>query len=279
MGTLSAESTQRRKGFRRLRSRALRLIASSALLAGLLALPPIALGGRAASLSLVVNFSATGSVTVTLPDGTPVGSTSGAATVIPAGFYTLVLYGPGECINLPLFRLTGPGVNIADDMRGGEVERSELDATFLPGSTYTWHIDKTQAVVHTFKTSADVVGTPTAKAGSSAKSSSKASAQDIVGSAILPFRGTLTGAVSAAGRLTLAYKGKSVTKLKRGRYKVAVTDKSSTNGFLLENLKHKAVSVTGTTFVGKRSASVRLTAGHWFVMPRPGKKTYSILVS
>ena len=38
--------------------------------------------------------------------------------------------------------------------------------------------------------------------------------------------------MSAAGRLTLAYKGKSVTHLKPGKYKFVVTDKSSSNGFL-----------------------------------------------
>ena len=258
------------------------LCAAAVLLAALLALAPLARAGRTASLSLVVTFTATGTVTVTLPDGTPVGSTSGAATTIPAGFYTLVLYGPGECINLPLFQLAGPGVNIEDDMRGGEVERSELVATFLPNSTYTWHLDKSQSIVHTFRTAAEVVGTaPTAGATPKPTSTGTghATAQDIVGSAILPFRGTLTAAVSAAGRLTFAYKGKSVTHLKPGRYTVAVSDRSSTSGFLLEKPKHAATTVSGTTFVGKRAATVRLTTGRWFVLPKPGKKTYSITVA
>ncbi len=67
--------------------------------------------------------------------------------------------------------------------------------------------------------------------------------------------------------------------MKAGRYTIAVTDKSSTNGFMVEKLKHKAVSVTGMTFVGKHSASVRLTAGKWFVKPHLGKTTYSFVVS
>ena len=85
--------------------------------------------------------------------------------------------------------------------------------------------------------------------------------------------------MSAAGRLTLAYKGKSVTSLTAGRYTITVTDKSATNGFMLEKIKHAAVSVTGVAFVGKRSASVNLTAGKWFFTPRLGKTTYSIVVS
>src|SRR5262245_6217706 len=125
----------------------------------LLSLAPVGQAQRAANLSLTVNFTAAGVVTVTLPDGTPVGSTSGAPTVIPAGFYSLNLAGPGECINLPLFQLSGPGVNIQDDMLGGEVEKNTLYATFLPNTTYTWHIDRSANVVHSFRTSSDVVGT------------------------------------------------------------------------------------------------------------------------
>ena len=100
-----------------------------------------------------------------------------------------------------------------------------------------------------------------------------------MGSAVLPFRGTIAGAVSAAGRLTLAYKGKSVASLKAGRYRVAVDDRSSTNGFLLQRPKHAALSVTGGMFLGKRTLAVTLTAGKWLVMPTIGNPTYAIVVS
>jgi hypothetical protein len=103
--------------------------------------------------------------------------------------------------------------------------------------------------------------------------------QDVVGSARVPFRGRLTSAVTAAGRLTLAYEGKSVTKLKAGRYTIAVTDRSSSNGLMLKKKGGAVLRVSGMAFVGKRSASVRLTAGHWFVMPRVGKRTYSVVVN
>src|SRR5262245_60155275 len=59
-------------------------------------LAPGAGARKDANLSLNVNYTAAGLVTVTLPDGTPVGSTSGAPTVIPAGYYSLNLSGPGE---------------------------------------------------------------------------------------------------------------------------------------------------------------------------------------
>jgi hypothetical protein len=113
----------------------------------------------------------------------------------------------------------------------------------------------------------------------SPSSTPKATSQDIVGSAVLPFRGTLAGAVTAAGRLTLAYKGKSVSNLQAGRYKVAVDDRSSTNGFLLQKQKHAPVSVTGGMFLGRRSIAVNLTAGRWLVLPSAGKPTYAIVVT
>jgi hypothetical protein len=271
----------RPRGLVRLHSKALCLLAACALAAGLLTLAPAARGRGAASLSLVVTFFENGTITVTLPNGTPVGSTSGAATVIPAGYYTLFLNGPGGCTYLPVFELKGPGEHIIDDMRGGEWETFQYQAYFLANSTYTWRNDANPGIVYTFKTSADVAGTASASGttGTSSGKTGTVGSQDLVGSAVVPFRGTLTGAVSATGRLTLAYKGKSVASLKAGRYTIAVTDKSSTNGFLLQKLKHTAVSVTGITFVGKRSSLIRLTAGHWIVAPRLGKTTYSIVVS
>jgi hypothetical protein len=259
-------------------SSTLRLLASCAVAAGLLTLAPAAQARPAATPSIVVTFAVSGTVTVTL-NGTPLGSTSGAATTMPGGYYALVLNGPGDCISLPLWELKGPGIDLQDDMHGGEVDTHSIPAYFVPNSTYTWHIDSNQAVVYTFKTTTEVVGSAPAGFTSPTKTvTTKPTSQDITGSAVLPFRGTLIGAVSAAGRLTLAYKGKSVGTLKAGKYTIAVTDKSSTNGFMVEKIKHAAMSVTGTAFVGKRSAPVNLTAGKWLVMQRLGKTTYSIIV-
>jgi ABC-type amino acid transport substrate-binding protein len=262
----------------------LRLGLASALAAALVALAPAAHAARTANPSLRITFTAAGSITVTLPDGTPVGATAGTPTTIPAGYYTLLFYGPGECINLPLFELRGPGVNINDDMLGGETDVHTLYATFAPNATYTWHSDRSEATVYTFRASSDVVGTQTTQTTTptstgSTGSSAKATSQDIVGSAILPFRGTLAGAVSAAGRLTLAYRGKSVSNLKAGRYTVAVNDRSTTNGFLLQKQKQPPVDVTGGMFLGKRSLSVNLTPGRWLVLSSADKPTYAIVVS
>jgi hypothetical protein len=205
--------------------------------------------------------------------------------VIPAGFYTLRLSGPGACTELPYFELKGPGENILDNMDLGEMQAIDI-ADFSPSSTYTWRSDAIPGVVYTFMTSAEVEGTrPPVSSGpvrTPSGSRPTVSSHDVVGSALFPFRGTLIGGVSAAGRLTFAYKGKSITSLKAGRYTITVHDKSAASGFMLEKAKtkHVTVSVTGAAFVGTRSASVDLTAGKWLFLPiLHGKQTYSIVVS
>ena len=255
-----------------------RALCAAALAAAVLTLASAAHARRAATPSLVVTFTPAGAVTVTLPDGTPVGSTSGTPTTIPAGYYTLLLNGPGDCINLPLFELRGPGVNINDDMLGGETDTHTLYAQFQPSSTYTWHLDRSENVVYTFRTAATTVGSPvpvptsTTPAGTHPKPTS----QDVTGSAVMPFRGTLVVALSSGGRLSLAYRNKPITVLKPGRYAIAAVDRSTARGVAVQKLAHSAIGVTGTAFVGKRTATVALTTGKWFVVPRPSKAAASI---
>ena len=92
-----------------------------------------------------------GAISVALPNGQPVGVTSGAPTVIPAGFYTVVLTGPGGCTAMPHFNLNGPGEAIHDNLNEGESDNFTYNAYFLPNSTYTWSSDAAPCVVHTFR--------------------------------------------------------------------------------------------------------------------------------
>jgi hypothetical protein len=145
---------------------------------------------------------------------------------------------------------------------------------------YTWTSDAAPSVVHTFQTNATVVGAPppdASKNGLSSSNHTTVSSTDLAASGILPFRGTLIGAVSASGRLTLAFNGKSIASLKVGQYTISITDKSSTSGFMLQKIK-RVVTLTGPAFVGKRLATVKLTAGTWLVIPNVGKTSYSIIV-
>jgi hypothetical protein len=256
------------------------LLASIAFSATMLAVAPASEATSAANLSLVVSFFANGTISVTLPDGSALGATSGAPQVIPAGFYTLLFSGPGGCTSLPYFHLTGPGTNIVTNMAEGETQKTTNTANLLPSSTYVWSDDAFPGVVHTFATSAVVEGSPPSGSEGTTGTAGKGkgvSYQDIVGSDIVPFRGTLTAAVSAAGRLGLSYKGKSVARLRAGRYTIKVTDGSSSDGLTVEKVKHAVLAITGVAFTGKRTATLHLTTGHWLVAA--GTTKYAIVVS
>ena len=196
--------------------------------------------------------------------------------MIPAGYYGIVMLGPGGCIQQPIFHLKGPGEELINDMSGGEVTSEFYNAYLAPSSTYTWRLDTSDnAAVYTFVTNNVVGGTPPSTspaAGTATGSGAIPTSQDIVGSAVAPFRGTLAGAISRTGTLTLAFKGHSVTHLAAGRYTIAVVDRSGSSGFDVQKRgKRAVVSVTGGTFVGKRSLTVDLTSGTWTFMPRPAQ--------
>jgi hypothetical protein len=261
--------------------RSLRLLALIGAAVGASMLSSVAHGRATAPLTLKVNFALTGTITVTLPSGTPVGVTSGSPTVVPAGYYILDMNGPGGCAAMPHFNLRGPGVQVFDNLNEGESDHVEYNANFLPNSTYVWSSDAVPGVFHTFVTSSDVVGTapPRPAGGLTSGNHTTVKSSDFVGSAILPQRGTLTAAVSAAGTLSLTYQGKSIASLKAGRYTISVTDKSSTSGFAVKKLRHATTTITGRTFVGKRSEKVQLTAGKWVFSPSGGKRSYTIAVT
>jgi hypothetical protein len=262
-------------------SRVLRLISAGLVSGTLLVLPSAALGRAAVNPSVNVQYSLSGTITANLPDGTPLGVTSGSPTVIAAGYYNFEMIGPGGCASIPQFIIKGPGLYLSDNLDGGETDHVEHLVHLLTNSTYTWSNDAFPLVIHTFQTNSVVVGTPpdpNSKNGLSSSKHTTVSSTSLVGAGVLPFRGTLTGTVSPAGRLTISYKGKSVASLKAGQYTIRVTDKSSTEGLVLQKLKHSAtVSVSGLAFVGTRSKTLPLSAGKWFFMPRVGKATYAVV--
>ena len=231
------------------------LIAAAALLAGT--------AHAAATPTLNVEFFPDGTIAVTLPDGTPVGSTSGSPTVIPAGWYQLHFNGPGACVQVSLFNLKGPGENVFDDLSGGENTDEFDNAYFAPSSTYTWKSAGSPAVTHTFVTSAAVVGAPPAKAASGGGSSStKPTSGDIVGSLVLPFRGTVDATVGPTGKVMLKLQGKPVTRLAGGRYRFVVSDRSRSAGLTLAQGRRR-IGLTSRAFTGTRTTSLQLDAGTW----------------
>lgn len=262
-------------------SRALRVGFATALFVAATVIAQAAQARTSAYLVLNVNFSTNGTITLTQPDGTEVGTTGGSPTTISAGYYDIVELGPGGCTAMPHFTLKGPGVSIFDNLLEGEQSTVTVFEYLAPNSTYTWSNDASPTVIHTFVTNSTIGGTPPPNlpTGLSSGDHTTASSSSLVGSNIVPFRGTLTGTVSTAGKVTLELKGKPVTSLEPGRYKINVTDKSKTSGLMLQRNSSGMLTVTGAAFVGKHSQMVHLTAGHWSLVSRPGTMAGTIAVS
>jgi hypothetical protein len=236
-----------------------------------------------------VVFNQNGTLTVTL-NGAQLGTSSGAPSVIPPGTYNMSLTDPTFVSNIQL-HLEGPGVKLVSNMSYGEEPSEVWVETFAPSSTYTWKDDFNPSAVFTFVTSSSAsVGT--ANSGSagvssgksstpiSSGSSGKASSTDVVGSAIAPFRGTLVGTVAASGAVSLKLSGKSVQSLKAGKYTFSIADGSKKAGFNLQQIKSSPITITATTFTGKKQKTLTLKAGQWFYYPTfVGKKTYFIVTS
>ena len=79
--------------------------------------------------------------------------------------------------------------------------------------------------------------------------------------------GTLTGAVTAGGRLSISYQGKSVVKLKAGRYTISVVDKSATSGFLVQKLRRARFHLARELFPAMRSDPPRAASAHGVPTP------------
>jgi hypothetical protein len=254
--------------------------------APVLVLAPVADAHSTAPLTLVVNYSYTGEISVTLPNGTPVGTKGGSPTVIPAGYYNVELSQPG-CVDTPAFIMQGPGVNILDDLQSGEIVTDAVAAILKPNSTYTWRDGSINPpVYYTFATSGVVVGTPPVptKAAPVTLSKNPQVNHDVVGAAsphgsqAAPYRGKLVGTVTAGGVPMLASSHGQVGKLAAGRYSISVTDRSTTRGFTLDEGTYYTLGVTGTSFVGTRTTMVTLTAGTWSFRTVPTGRKFTFIV-
>jgi hypothetical protein len=251
-------------------------------LAGALGLP----NSRAADLpSLYVVFQKDRTFALSLADGTSVGSSSAPGTAIPAGTYRVNVDDTAQAVMQ--FHLAGPGVELVTNMTFGEDAAQTLVETFQPNSTYTFRDDFQPGLVRFFSTSSSSISSGDPGGGASSGSTpaksqsgggSPVTSQDIVGSAINPLRGTLAGAVSPAGKLTLTFKGKRVASLASGRYKIAVDDRAPKRAFEVQRLGSHPVVVTGRAFVGRHTVTLTLDAGRWRYFSGAGKKTYFVVV-
>ena len=206
-----------------------------------------------------------------------------SGAVIPAGLYAVVVYDEGDNLN-PRFVMTGPGVSISSDLNpSGMGLQSVTFGPYTFPTNASYRIEDTNlgaSSVVTFTTSATSSGS--GSGGSSGGSSggtqpSGANATSARSSAKL--LGTLKASVSASGKPTLTFGGKTPKALKAGRYTVTATDQSRTAGLIVGAVAKPAITISGGSAVGTRTRTVTLTVGKWFFAPSTsGKKTYFTVV-
>lgn len=183
------------------------------------------------------------------------------------------------------FQLTGPGVNLYTTLTTGCDANDLLPAaTFQPNSTYTAQDNNQPSVARMVFTTLSAGGSGPATpagpygtgTGKGETSGSSPVGQDVPTTA--PLKGTLTGTLSATGKPTLTLKGKSVSSLKAGRYRFAITDKDPKGSFTIQSVNGiSSTDLTGVTFVGKHSETINLTAGKWMYYSGLGKASYVLV--
>jgi plastocyanin len=80
----------------------------------------------------------------------------------------------------------------------------------------------------------------------------------------------LNGTVGPGFTIKLTKTGKKVKSLSAGTYKIVVKDMSSAHNFVLEKKGGKfEKTVTSVPFMGKKTVTVKLTAGKWEIYCAP----------
>jgi hypothetical protein len=81
----------------------------------------------------------------------------------------------------------------------------------------------------------------------------------------------LKGTVGPSFTITLKKGGKTVKRLKPGKYIFAISDRADVHNFVLEKERGGRFEkqLTSVAFVGKKSVRIRLTKGKWKYYCRP----------
>jgi len=208
-----------------------------------------------------------------------------AGTTLPPGTYQLLISMPNPsggyspCAT-PAFTLTGPGVSLRFEFAGVELHEERV-FTVPPSSSYTAQDENAPAATRrVFTTSASGSSTslvvPATTQGAAVGGEAEG---DLVGSAVLRYRGKLVAAVTATGKATLTLRGRKVGSLTAGNYDVAGDDRDEKAGFAVRHGTYAAVPVTSAAFVGTRTKRVAFAAGSWSFFAKPGSVTRFTVVS
>jgi hypothetical protein len=202
-------------------------------------------------------------ISLTFDDGTPV-------LALPAGSYRVVV---GDAAVDHNFHLTGPGVNELTSVE----DRASVTWNVLlrEGGLYTYLCDPHADTMYgRFNVGANAAppsdspggggGGPTITGGGGVKAGSKAPAK-----ATGKIVATVQAGVDAAGKLKLTLKGKRVTSLAAGSYKLVIADASKRNDVVLRRVGAAPTPLTGLAFTGARTITTQLGAGQWRLYSSP----------
>jgi hypothetical protein len=192
----------------------------------------------------------------------------------------------GQSVDQIGFQLTGGGLSgVNTSLQQGDASQQTLGPYTLNANSSFTATDTfvPNPTTITFSTNGTAVSAPTGSSGPTSTTSS-GGCSVLGGSSgcssgtntTVVKRGSLAGGVSPAGKVSLVFKGKTVSTLLTGDYTLAVNDKSHKAGFVLKG--HGTDVITTAPFVGKKSATVDLTIGQWSFAPKSGgTKTYFIV--
>jgi hypothetical protein len=231
--------------------------------------PGAARSSRLATIpTIYVNYTTDCTFTMSVDGGIEITSPTAPGVVIPPGSYQVVIsqayaLSPGAPRCPPsTYDLTGPGVSLSFVVGEGS-PYEEATQTFAAASTFVAVVED-QPLVQLVFTTAATGSSASLLTPSQSPPAGKGQVQPgLVGSDVVPDRGTLRATVGTAGKATLTVHGKSVVSLEAGEYEIAVDDETARAGFTVRKLDQRPVEVSGASFVGKRTTKVDFTAGTW----------------
>ena len=255
-------------------SRRLAQIALLAAALGALGPVPGAVGSQTAFPgipSIYVTYNDNCTFSMSADGGFTMTSSSPPGPTLPPGVFQILVLMPnppaGYTCGTPNFSIVGPGVDSVTQFPGQATLVNQILPALQPSSTYVAEDASNPGGTRLdFSTSAtgsssSLVGPAP---GTQTTSGTGAVEPDLVGSAIVPYRGELIAKVGAAGAPTLTDRGRRVSSLVAGRYDVTVDDTTSRAGFSLRKAAAaRAIVVTASGFVGKKTRQVTLSAGDW----------------
>ena len=203
--------------------------------------------------------------------------------MIPPGSYQVVVsqayaLSPGAPRCPPsTYELTGPGVSLSFVVGEGSPYEQATE-TFAAASTFVAVVEDQPLVQLVFTTAANGSSTSLLSPTQGPAAGEGQVQPGLVGSDVVPDRGTLRATVGTAGKAMLTAHGKSVVSLEAGEYVIVVDDETARAGFTVRKLDQHPVTISGALFVGRRTTKVDLTVGTWtFYSSESGARRFVVV--